>query len=54
MNIDFYNEIRYNLNIFNYILRKKKLEPSDIEQLIIILHEILNLLDFYLYDFLDY
>lgn len=54
MNQDFYNEIRYNLNIFNYILRKKKLQSSDIEQLILILNEVLNLLDFYLYDFLDY
>jgi len=54
MNQDFYNEIRYNLNIFNYILRKKNLKSSDIEQLILILNEVLNLLDFYLYDFLDY
>lgn len=54
MNIDFLNEIRYNLKIFYYILKKKKLNESDLQQLILLINEVKDLLEFYLYDYLDY
>lgn len=44
MNIDFYNEIRYELNKFNYLIRKKNLKKSDIQDLIIIINNIQELI----------
>lgn len=54
MDIDFKNEIRYNLAIFNTILRKKNVTTKDTEQLIILINNIAELLDIYLYDYLNY
>ena len=54
MNIDFYNEIRCNLKYFYLIIKKKKLKEADIEQLLIIIDNIKELLDTYLYDYFDY
>ncbi len=53
MNIDYYNDIRYYLNIFNRIIRRKKLNQGDIEQLILLLEEIQILLNYYIEDFFD-
>lgn len=54
MNIDVLNEIRYNLKIFSYILRKKKINEYDLQELIVLIDNIKGLLEFYLYDYLDY
>lgn len=54
MNIDFYNEIRYQLSLFYPLFRKKHLSQSDVEQMIVIINDIQQLLDTYLYDYMDY
>lgn len=53
MNIDFYNEIRYNLKIFCYLIRKKNIKTKDIERMILLLGDMIHLLEIYLYEYLD-
>lgn len=53
MDVDFYNEIRYNLKIFCYLVRRKKLKSKDIERMIILLGDMIHLLEIYLYEYLD-
>lgn len=53
MDVDFYNEIRYNLRIFGYLLRKKNLKTREIERMILLLSDMMNLLETYLYDYLN-
>ena len=52
MNIDFYTEIRYNLKIFCYLIRKKNIKSPDVERMILLLNNMLELLEDYLYDYL--
>ena len=54
MDIDFYREIQYNIRKFCYIAKKKKLKKSDIEQLLLIIQDVKDLLDIYLYDYFDF
>ena len=53
MHRDFYYEIRYNLRIFCYLIRKAKLRSGDIERLISLLDDMKELLETYLYDYLN-
>lgn len=53
MNRDYYNDIRYYLNMFNCIIRRKKLSQGDIEHLILLLEEIQIILNYYIEDFFD-
>lgn len=53
MQIDFYNEIKYELENFYPILKKKKVTKADTEQMIMIMGHIIELLEYYLYNYLD-
>lgn len=53
MQIDFYNEIKYELENFYPILKKKKVTKADTEQMIMIMGHIIEILEYYLYDYLD-
>lgn len=53
MNVDYYRDIRFYLDIFNNILRKKRLNQGDIEHLILLLEEVKTLLNYYIEDFCD-
>ena len=47
MNIDYLNEIKYQLHLFNCILRKKYVNVADINDMIIILADIIDYLEYY-------
>ena len=53
MNIDFYNEIRWELNNFYSFFKKKHVTQADTEQMILIMDHIIQLLELYLYDYLN-
>lgn len=53
MNIDYYRDIRFYLDMFNNILRRKRLNQGDIEHLILLLEEVKTLLNYYIEDFCD-
>ena len=53
MNINFYNEIRYHLTTFCYLIRRKRLKSGDIENLILLLKNMEEILEIYLYDYLN-
>lgn len=55
MNIDYYNELKYLLSLFYPLYRKSRyLTTDDIEQMIVIIYDIQELLESYLYDYLNY
>lgn len=53
MDIDFYRELQFNIRRFCYIAKKNKVKKSDVEQLLLIIQDIKDLLDIYLYEYLD-
>ena len=47
MDLDYLIEIKYHLSLFNSILRKKHINESDINDMIINLFEIIDYLEYY-------
>lgn len=54
MQIDFYNEFIFKFKRMYYILKKNNVTEKDIEDLLLINDDIRELLELYLYDYLDY
>lgn len=54
MNIDFYNEINHNMRLLAYMFKKTKIRESDINDMILLLNEIIDLLNLYLDDYINY
>jgi len=54
MNIDFYNEINHNMRLLAYMFKRKRINESDINDMILLLNEIIDLLNLYLYYYINY